>query len=303
MSASFPSPAYRMLPGRYSSHPTGTFSWRNHEYGFSPEYSSRPSWASPSFRFMEVSARSAMSTSSCITPPRPATTTILSGLFTGNGAWPTPPTTSTSPTGARPCPPEKWRPRAGFSGETGPRPRKNRSYNAQGLHVCLVGNDKTGELTSDLQTTPAGTLDGLMKKYGIPLENVKLHRDVGSTLCPGRHINLEQIRNWIEEYRLTEDLHLARQHGSVLSLADSQARKTSAALLAGLSPVLAAGMFFCPLAVFRRILGLAGRLTGGSAGARTEAVHNPVRASVLHSCMREDSAPRLTARDWENLTS
>lgn len=59
-------------------------------------------------------------------------------------------------------------------------------YNQYGIGICLVGNFEVHE-PSSIQMRQLGQLVlSLMKEFSIPLERVFLHREVNSTVCPGR---------------------------------------------------------------------------------------------------------------------
>ena len=76
---------------------------------------------------------------------------------------------------------------------------KNRRYNARALHVCVIGNYEQGPVPADLRPAIGHALNLLARKYGVPRERILFHRDVGSSVCPGRHITKEAVHAWMDQ--------------------------------------------------------------------------------------------------------
>ena len=68
-------------------------------------------------------------------------------------------------------------------------------FNEQGIGICLVGNFDV-EKPSAKQVQSLSRLVGyLMQTYHIPPQNVIGHRDTKPTDCPGKFVNVAQIRS------------------------------------------------------------------------------------------------------------
>lgn len=81
-------------------------------------------------------------------------------------------------------------------------------YNTQGIGICLVGDfEKSGGPTNAQYNALLRLCTHLMERFGIPIQNVTRHCDVGQTLCPGHGFPFEG---------LVADLasHLTRTPGS-----------------------------------------------------------------------------------------
>lgn len=73
-------------------------------------------------------------------------------------------------------------------------------YNTRGIGVCLVGNFSQSQPTPAQYDSLLRLCTYLMRKCGIPLANVKRHREVGSTECPGVNFPFEKL---LGDLRLT----------------------------------------------------------------------------------------------------
>lgn len=99
----------------------------------------------------------------------------------------------------------------------------NSYYNRRYLGVCLIGDfDSHGRWNgrrSPKQPTAAQLQSlvklcvKLMRKYNIPLENVRRHRDVSQTYCPGDRFPYQQVKN-----RIAQELRRAGENASVVQL-------------------------------------------------------------------------------------
>lgn len=67
-------------------------------------------------------------------------------------------------------------------------------FNDYGIGICLVGNFDTERPTPQQLQALARLNAYLMKKYQISASNVVGHRDTKPTDCPGRHLNMAQVR-------------------------------------------------------------------------------------------------------------
>ncbi|MDW8319722.1 MAG: N-acetylmuramoyl-L-alanine amidase [Armatimonadota bacterium] len=85
----------------------------------------------------------------------------------------------------------------------------NSYYNRRYLGICLVGDfDSHGKWNgrrSAREPTPAQIhalvklCAKLMQKYDIPLRNVRRHRDVSQTYCPGDHFPYRRVQTLIAQ--------------------------------------------------------------------------------------------------------
>lgn len=85
----------------------------------------------------------------------------------------------------------------------------NGYYNSRYLGICLIGDfDSHGRWNgrrSPKEPTPAQIealvklCAKLMQKYDIPLRNVRRHRDVSQTYCPGDHFPYRRVQTLIAQ--------------------------------------------------------------------------------------------------------
>jgi N-acetyl-anhydromuramyl-L-alanine amidase AmpD len=71
---------------------------------------------------------------------------------------------------------------------------KNIWVNATSIAVVLVGNFDYQKLGSAQKQGLINLLKRLTREYGIEIKNIKGHRDVQRTKCPGRNISIRKIR-------------------------------------------------------------------------------------------------------------
>jgi hypothetical protein len=66
-------------------------------------------------------------------------------------------------------------------------------FNEQGIGICLVGNfEEQAPTDAQLQSFVA-LASSLTADYEIPDSNIKGHRDIKSTACPGRNFPLQEL--------------------------------------------------------------------------------------------------------------
>lgn len=69
-------------------------------------------------------------------------------------------------------------------------------YNDRGIGICLVGNFEKTAPTADQWQSLVRLVAYLAREYDIPESRIIAHHDVNSqTLCPGKNLNLEQLRH------------------------------------------------------------------------------------------------------------
>ena len=73
---------------------------------------------------------------------------------------------------------------------------KNARRNFQGLGICLIGNFEIHKVPEQQYKTLVSLTKSLMKKYGIPSENVTGHGHTRgeSTKCPGQYFPMERFK-------------------------------------------------------------------------------------------------------------
>ncbi|WP_428938652.1 peptidoglycan recognition protein family protein [Fontivita pretiosa] len=67
-------------------------------------------------------------------------------------------------------------------------------FNDYGIGICLVGNFDIERPTAQQMQSLAKLTAWLMRTYHIPAGNVLGHRDTKPTDCPGRNLNVAQVR-------------------------------------------------------------------------------------------------------------
>ena len=68
-------------------------------------------------------------------------------------------------------------------------------YNDYGIGICLVGNFDVEKPTAAQQQSLAKLVAFLEKNYRIPGDRVIGHGETKATECPGRYMNIAQVRN------------------------------------------------------------------------------------------------------------
>lgn len=71
-------------------------------------------------------------------------------------------------------------------------------WNTNSIGICLCGNFEIEKPEDKQIFALRDLLSGLCKKYNIPVANILGHRDCRPTLCPGKNIDIQFIRNFIE---------------------------------------------------------------------------------------------------------
>lgn len=81
----------------------------------------------------------------------------------------------------------------------------NNEYNDYGIGICLTGNFDNTRPTADQIKSLTKLVAYLMKTYHITPQNVKGHGDAKPTDCPGRNMNVAQIRQMATALAATDD--------------------------------------------------------------------------------------------------
>lgn len=81
----------------------------------------------------------------------------------------------------------------------------NKKMNDISIGICLVGNFEKSYPTKKQMESLIKLLRRLMEEYDIPASHIIGHNEVNmgkgkSTLCPGKNLNIEEIRRRLSEY-------------------------------------------------------------------------------------------------------
>lgn len=83
----------------------------------------------------------------------------------------------------------------------GAKPTEERAhtigYNDKAIGICLTGNFETEKPNERQLNSLSNLLEKLSEKYNIPKYNIRGHRELSQTLCPG-----ENLFNWLKEWRV-----------------------------------------------------------------------------------------------------
>ena len=74
-----------------------------------------------------------------------------------------------------------------------------RRMNKKGIAICCVGDFSKQEPSPELLKPLALLIKSLMDMFGIPLKNIKGHRDFNSKkTCPGKRFGLDVVRKMVK---------------------------------------------------------------------------------------------------------
>jgi len=71
-----------------------------------------------------------------------------------------------------------------------------KGWNDKAIGICLTGNFMEEKPSEAQLKTLKDLIETLSKRWNIPKENIKGHREVGATLCPG-----DNLMSWLLSYR------------------------------------------------------------------------------------------------------
>ncbi len=77
-------------------------------------------------------------------------------------------------------------------------------YNEHGIGICLVGNFDGVRPTAAQMRSLAKVTAFMMKTYRIPADHIVGHGDTKQTACPGRYLNVAQVRQMATHVLLAE---------------------------------------------------------------------------------------------------
>lgn len=95
----------------------------------------------------------------------------------------------------------------------------NQISNLGGLHICIIGNYQTDSFPDSLRPPLGRALRELSKKYHIKPEQILFHRDVSPSVCPGKHIQKEEMLRWMRERADECPLEIAAQQDKTIAIA------------------------------------------------------------------------------------
>lgn len=72
-----------------------------------------------------------------------------------------------------------------------------RGHNAESVGICLIGNLDSQRPTLTQRMALIGLLADLCHRYGLTADSIVGHRDLCSTVCPGRCVEIEKIRGQV----------------------------------------------------------------------------------------------------------
>jgi len=74
-----------------------------------------------------------------------------------------------------------------------------KGHNSQSIGICLSGNMEIDPPTGEQYNSLYNLLMVLCEKYDLdPMDDIKAHRDLGSTLCPGSKTDMNMIRTEVK---------------------------------------------------------------------------------------------------------
>jgi len=73
----------------------------------------------------------------------------------------------------------------------------NAHMNHKAIGFCFVGNYSEIEPPIEMLVKAVPHIKALMEIFGIPVENVKGHRDFKDTECPGKKFDLNLLRSFL----------------------------------------------------------------------------------------------------------
>jgi N-acetyl-anhydromuramyl-L-alanine amidase AmpD len=85
-------------------------------------------------------------------------------------------------------------------------------YNNYGIGICLVGNFDIERPTRAQMESVARLVGYLMKTYRIPAVAVVGHSETKATECPGRHMNVAEVRRVVGRLVEEDGVPVERRH-------------------------------------------------------------------------------------------
>lgn len=76
---------------------------------------------------------------------------------------------------------------------------KQKNMNFESIGICLAGNFDKEQPTQEQLKALEVLLRRLIKKYSIPLENLKFHRDFARKSCPGKNITANFFQDLLKQ--------------------------------------------------------------------------------------------------------
>jgi len=92
---------------------------------------------------------------------------------------------------------------------------KSWQHNRSSIHLCVVGDYEANDVPEELRSTLGNAVRVLQERYKISDDEILLHRECGSTVCPGRNVTQAQVIEWIER-RDETPVDVRQQHREVI---------------------------------------------------------------------------------------
>jgi N-acetylmuramoyl-L-alanine amidase len=77
-------------------------------------------------------------------------------------------------------------------------------YNEHGIGICLVGNFDGSRPSPAQMRSLARLVSFMMRTYHIPADHIVGHGDTKATQCPGRYLNLDEVRRMATQLMVAE---------------------------------------------------------------------------------------------------
>jgi hypothetical protein len=74
-----------------------------------------------------------------------------------------------------------------------------RGWNSRSLGICVTGNADYHSWTTQQVAALTTLARTLMDNHKIPIKRVLGHREVNSTDCPGKLVNMDKVRGWLND--------------------------------------------------------------------------------------------------------
>lgn len=92
----------------------------------------------------------------------------------------------------------RWRQQAAGS-HCRPKDDKSNYWNERTIGICLIGNFEITRPTERQWRALVKLIRFLQNRYNIPTNEIKGHRDVKPTKCPGKNFSFDQLRRRLSE--------------------------------------------------------------------------------------------------------
>lgn len=73
----------------------------------------------------------------------------------------------------------------------------SRIWNRTSIGICIAGNYQEGPIAEDMLTQAVEVAAECCSRYGLSEADVFGHRELRSTLCPGKHVDMDSFRSQV----------------------------------------------------------------------------------------------------------